>query len=82
MRIDGQELRSGFFERLELVAQLRELTMADGSGIAVNEDQHDGLFAAEITQANFLSRKRRQLKIGSGLTEFRGIDLTIENKNQ
>ena len=55
VRIDRQQLRSGFFERIELVAQLRELAMADRSGIAVDEHQHDRLFAPEITQSNLLA---------------------------
>ena len=46
--IDGEYLSTSLLESSELIAQLRELSMTDRSCVAVDEDEHDGLFPAEL----------------------------------
>ena len=46
--VDGEELDVPLLELGYFVAQLCELAVADGSGVAVHEHQHHGLLALEV----------------------------------
>lgn len=67
MRIDRDQFRAALANLTQPVAQLRELTMTDGSGVAIDEDQHDRAHAAEIAEFHPFSLGGGQLKVGRRL---------------
>ena len=74
MRVDDEDLGAQGAEVLEPVAQLRNLTMADRSGVAVDEDQHNRLLTAEVAQAVRLAQGIGQREIGCRLPDLGGIE--------
>ena len=48
VRIDGQKFGVEICEVIERVTQLRELAVADRSGVAIDEHQHHSLFALKL----------------------------------
>ncbi len=50
VRIDGDARGAALAEFVDLVARLRKLAVADRSGVAVNEDEHYRLLAAELAE--------------------------------
>lgn len=51
MRIDHQQLSIVLLQRRQLVAQLRELPVADRSRVAVNEHEYHSLLAAKVAES-------------------------------
>lgn len=74
VRIDGEQLRPLALDGLKLLAQLRELTMAHRSGIAIDEHEHHGLFASVVAQSDRLAGGRFQFEVGCRLTNRRRVD--------
>jgi hypothetical protein len=67
VRVHGEDLHGAqFVLGFDGLAQLDELAMADGSGVAVEEDQHDGRPAAEVGEADLLAAVALELEVGFG----------------
>jgi hypothetical protein len=69
--INRDDLGINFAEFLERLTQLRELVVADRSRVAIDEDQNDRLFAAEIAQPNPLPGDCFQLEVRRRLSDSR-----------
>ena len=65
VRIDHKQLCPSLFEIGEPVAQLRELSMANRSRVAVDEHQNHRLFASEAAELHLLPGKGFQFEVGS-----------------
>lgn len=63
--IDGDQFGVQFFQGVEFLAQLRELSMANRSRIAVDEDQHHGLLSSKRAEFYGLTANCFQTEIGS-----------------
>jgi hypothetical protein len=48
--VHDKDLGAGIVEIFQPFAQLRGLPVADRSGVAVDEDDHDGFLAAKVAQ--------------------------------
>ena len=71
MRIYCQNLGTELvFPRDQSGAQLHELPVADGSRIAIDEDQYHRLLATELAQPDRLARKRGELEVRCGLPDL------------
>lgn len=52
VRVDAEDHRVRFREVVSLISQLRELSVADRSGVAVDEGENDGFLAAVLFEFN------------------------------
>ncbi len=69
--INCQQLGVEPLERGKLVAQLRELAVADGSRIAIDKHEHDSLLASVVAESVVLSRDGGQPKVRRQLVNLR-----------
>ena len=67
MRVDGQKLRTGARNLGKLLTQLRELTMADRSRVAINKHQHHRPLAPVPAERDCFAGKRTEREIGRHL---------------
>ena len=63
MRINRQQLGTMVSKVGQPITQLRELTVAHRSGVAVNENEDDSALTAKPVKTNSLARDGAQLKI-------------------
>lgn len=73
MGVNGQNLHAAVFKILDPVAQLRELPVADWSGVSIDEDQDDFVLTVEISQPIGFAQNIREREIRRGLTQLRRI---------
>src|SRR5262249_30093902 len=66
-RENEQHLGLSLFELLDLVAQLREMVLSDGSAVPHGEHEHDRLFATKVPQAPGLAWGIDEREIGCRL---------------
>lgn len=75
VRVDGDELGVTFLDLLDVVAQLRELPVANGSGVAVDEDEHNIHLASVVGQLNLLAVRVGKREARSFLAKLGSVQL-------
>lgn len=70
VRVDYQDFRIPQIQLIFLVAQLRELAMAYGSGVSIDKNQDHRLFTEKGRQLDLLSLMIREGEVGGLITNF------------